>query len=224
MSEDLLVVAGVRVRASGGSARATGLRSDSCSEGGIIVPCSVFSPPLAATLDVTRIGPCAFLCEKVTGAIIPCHVRILCSQCFSHCQSLSSISFEMDSELTRVEARACLGTNLSLVVVPGSTSFIAGGAFPRIALPRWQGQIGMENSEHGIGVASSGRVKYLSAERPGQETPGHIRHFLLATLSRSVTSPVCFTRIVDPFVQHNTPIVRTEVPKSLHPRHFWLCG
>jgi hypothetical protein len=51
-------VAGVRVRASGGSATATRLDSGSGSD--IIVPPSVFFPSLAARLDVKRIGPRAF--------------------------------------------------------------------------------------------------------------------------------------------------------------------
>jgi hypothetical protein len=41
------------------------------------------------------------------------------------------ISFEPDSELTRIEAQAFEETDLHLVVVPVSTSFIAGDAFPR---------------------------------------------------------------------------------------------
>jgi hypothetical protein len=32
--------------------------------------------------------------------------------------------------LTRIEARACSETNMSLAVVPGSVSFIANNAFP----------------------------------------------------------------------------------------------
>jgi hypothetical protein len=43
---------------------------------------------------------------------------------------LSSISFDTDSELARLEAGAFAGTRLSFEVVPGSTSFIAGAAFP----------------------------------------------------------------------------------------------
>jgi hypothetical protein len=43
---------------------------------------------------------------------------------------LSSISFETGSELTRIEAGALTGAHLYLVVVPESTSFIAGHAFP----------------------------------------------------------------------------------------------
>jgi hypothetical protein len=69
-------------------------------------------------------------CSSLKSITIPRHVQILCSECFASCHSLSSISFEIDSELIRIETRAFTGTRLSLVVVPGSTSFIAGNAFP----------------------------------------------------------------------------------------------
>jgi hypothetical protein len=67
---------------------------------------------------------------KKSNITIPCHVQILSSSCFSHCNSLSSISFGTGSELARLEAGAFAGTRLSFVVVPESTSFIAGAAFP----------------------------------------------------------------------------------------------
>jgi hypothetical protein len=175
MSDASLFVAGVGVRVWGDSATA-GL--DSFADVTTIVPSSVFFPCLAVTLDVTQIGCSAFeralilsitiphhvqilcsecfsycnslspisfetdseltrvesyaflSCFSLKSITIPRYVQILCSQCFSSCQSLSSISFETDSELTRVQAGAFAGTNLSLVVVPGSTSFIAGDAFP----------------------------------------------------------------------------------------------
>jgi hypothetical protein len=50
--------------------------------------------------------------------------------CFSLCNSLSSISFERDSELTGIKARAFAATHLSFVVVLVGVSFIAGDAFP----------------------------------------------------------------------------------------------
>jgi hypothetical protein len=177
MSEASLVIAGVRVCVSGHSATAAG--SDSGVDFNIIVPSSVFFPWLARTLAVTRIGRCAFektpiisitiprhvqilcsscfsdckslssisfetdceltriesnafsSCSSLKSITIPRHVQILCSLCFSHCDSLSSISFETSSELTRIETGTFAATQLHLVVVPESTSFIAGDAFPR---------------------------------------------------------------------------------------------
>jgi hypothetical protein len=49
---------------------------------------------------------------------------------FSSYNSLSSISFENDPELTRVETGAFADTRLSLAIVPVSGSFVAGDAFP----------------------------------------------------------------------------------------------
>jgi hypothetical protein len=40
---------------------------------------------------------------QITSVTIPRRVQILCPECFSYCKSLSSISFEIDSELTHIE-------------------------------------------------------------------------------------------------------------------------
>jgi hypothetical protein len=49
----------------------------------------------------------------------------------SSCNSVSLLSLETDSELTPIEAGIFGGTYPDMVVVPESTSFIAGEAFPR---------------------------------------------------------------------------------------------
>jgi hypothetical protein len=64
-----------------------------------------------------------------SNIFIPRDIQILCSSCFSNCKSLSSISFETYSELTRIESRACKATDLSFVLVPAEASFIVGDAF-----------------------------------------------------------------------------------------------
>jgi hypothetical protein len=80
---------------------------------------------------LTRIESQAFLsCSSLRSITIPRHVQIICSKCFSHCHSLSSISFETDSELTRIVAGAFAATYLSLVVIPVSVSFIIDDVFP----------------------------------------------------------------------------------------------
>jgi hypothetical protein len=56
-------------------------------------------------------------CSSLTSVTIIRHAQILCSFCFLECDSLSSISFERDSELTHIEAGACQWRNSSLVVV-----------------------------------------------------------------------------------------------------------
>jgi hypothetical protein len=128
MSEAFSVVAGVRIDVSGRTATAAKLNFG--AGGNIIAPSSVFFPCLAEKLAVTQIGDRAFDKASIISITIPRHVQILCSLCFSHCESLSSISFETDSELTRIEAGAFAGTNFDCVIVPRSTSFIAGNAFP----------------------------------------------------------------------------------------------
>jgi hypothetical protein len=79
---------------------------------------------------LTRIESTASSFSSLKSITIPRHVQILCSECFSHCASLSSISFERESELARIEARAFNWTSLSSVIGRENTSFVAGGPFP----------------------------------------------------------------------------------------------
>jgi hypothetical protein len=55
---------------------------------------------------------------------IPSDIAILGSSCFSNCKSLSSISFEPDSRLKRIETRAFQGRCVS-IVVPSTILLIA---------------------------------------------------------------------------------------------------
>jgi hypothetical protein len=59
---------------------------------------------------LTRIKSNAFSNSALNSIIIPRHAQILCSFCFAFYESLSSISFETDSELTRIEANASLNS------------------------------------------------------------------------------------------------------------------
>jgi hypothetical protein len=82
--------------------------------------------------ELTHIESNAFYgCSSLKSITISRHVQILCSGCFYYCKSFSSISFETNSELTRIEAGAFADTPLSsVVVVPVNASFIAGDALP----------------------------------------------------------------------------------------------
>jgi hypothetical protein len=60
---------------------------------------------------------------------IPRMIEIFGSSCFSYCQSLSSISFESNPGLKRIEARALNGTSVRSVVIPSTVCFIASNAF-----------------------------------------------------------------------------------------------
>jgi hypothetical protein len=53
----------------------------------------------ATALDITRIRLSALATGRITPVTIPCHIRHLCSDSFRFCQSLSSVSFETNSEL-----------------------------------------------------------------------------------------------------------------------------
>jgi hypothetical protein len=102
MSNAAFAVAEIWLQVSRESADA--IQLSLCPTGGIIIPSSVFFPSPAAALSITQIDPRAFQRTRITSMLIPRHVQILCSECFSDCESLSSISFEIHSELTRIEA------------------------------------------------------------------------------------------------------------------------
>jgi hypothetical protein len=63
---------------------------------------------------------------------IPCDIEILGSSCFSLCGSLSSILFESNSRLKRIESRAFYGCRLSLVI-PSTVVFVAYDAHPNVS-------------------------------------------------------------------------------------------
>jgi hypothetical protein len=89
----VIACGGVWVCVSGESAIATrlDLRSD------IVVPSSTFVPSLAATLRITQIEARVFWHAPIGSTAIPRRIQILDSGCFHSCESLSSISFELDS-------------------------------------------------------------------------------------------------------------------------------
>jgi hypothetical protein len=80
---------------------------------------------------LTRIRSGAFCsCSSLKSITIPRHVQILYSHCFSFYSSLSSISFEMESELTCIKSNAfCYCVSLKSITIPryvqilGSTCF-----------------------------------------------------------------------------------------------------
>jgi hypothetical protein len=66
--------------------------------------------------------------------MIPSSVEILCSSCFQNCQSLSSISFEPNSRLIRIESSAFLFSSLQSIIIPRNAQFIDGSAFCNVEL------------------------------------------------------------------------------------------
>jgi hypothetical protein len=65
---------------------------------------------------------------------IPRSIEILCSSCFYRCQSLSSISFESNSILKRIESKAFSFSSLQSIEIPRSVQFIDGSAFADVKL------------------------------------------------------------------------------------------
>jgi hypothetical protein len=106
------------------------LERKSRSSRAIIVPLSVLFLLPAATLPVTQIGAWAFSDARITSMTIPRHVQILCSRCFLACNSLSSISFETNSELTRIESNAfCNCFSLKSIIILQHVKFIHSSTF-----------------------------------------------------------------------------------------------
>jgi hypothetical protein len=61
---------------------------------------------------------------------IPRYVQILCSSCFSYCESLSSISFMTDSELTRIESKAFYScSSLNSITIPRYVQILCSSCF-----------------------------------------------------------------------------------------------
>jgi hypothetical protein len=60
--------------------------------------------------------------------MIPKNVEILGSKCFSWCESLSSITFESNSHLIRIESEAFYQSSLRSISIPSTILFIASNA------------------------------------------------------------------------------------------------
>jgi hypothetical protein len=56
-------------------------------------------------------------------------IEILGSSCFSFCKSLSSISFESNSQLTRIESNAFSYSSLESIVIPSSVEILCSKCF-----------------------------------------------------------------------------------------------
>jgi hypothetical protein len=61
--------------------------------------------------------------------VIPSTVQILGSSCFSYCESLSSISFESNSQLIRIESFAFSGSSLESIVIPSTVQILGSSCF-----------------------------------------------------------------------------------------------
>jgi hypothetical protein len=64
--------------------------------------------------------------------MIPNSVEILGSRCFSNCKSLSSITFESNSRLTRIESEAFSESSLRSILIPNSVEILGSKCFYNI--------------------------------------------------------------------------------------------
>jgi uncharacterized protein YuzB (UPF0349 family) len=87
---------------------------------------------------LTRIESFAFSSSSSSSSLqsilIPRNLKILESKCFSHCYSLSSITFESNSRLTRIESEVFSSLSLQSIVIPRNVQFIDGFAFINLNL------------------------------------------------------------------------------------------
>jgi hypothetical protein len=72
--------------------------------------------------------------SKSSEIEIPSSIEILGSSCFSSCGSLSSITFESNSRLTRIESEAFYESLLQSIVIPRNVEFIDDSAFIGVSL------------------------------------------------------------------------------------------
>jgi hypothetical protein len=128
MCKVYVAIAGVNVRVVAGSDTVIGLAS-----GDAIVSSSAFFPSLAASLRVANIRRVSNNSQPITSIITPRNTESLDSLCFSLCGSLSSISFEKDSRLKRIDSEAFYGSALESIIIPRDVDFIVGSALSNIS-------------------------------------------------------------------------------------------
>jgi hypothetical protein len=61
--------------------------------------------------------------------MIPFNIEIICSSCFSYCKSLSSISFENDSRLRRIESDAFFASALESITIHRGVEILSSSCF-----------------------------------------------------------------------------------------------
>jgi hypothetical protein len=83
---------------------------------------------------LTRIESEAFYNSSLQSILIPRNVEILGLNCFSDCKSLSSITFESNSQLTRIEKGAFSSSSLQSILIPRNVQFIDGSTFLGVTL------------------------------------------------------------------------------------------
>jgi hypothetical protein len=58
--------------------------------------------------------------DRSSSVVIPSRIEILCELCFAYCTSLTSVTFESNSKLHRIEESAVKGSGLTTIELPAS--------------------------------------------------------------------------------------------------------
>ncbi|MDR1236014.1 MAG: leucine-rich repeat domain-containing protein [Holosporaceae bacterium] len=84
----------------------------------------------APLITLTRNNWQNFLTPDEGGTVtVPKNVKAIDSYCFAGCKSLSSISFESGSQLTRIESYAFADSGLESITIPRSVNFLGSYCF-----------------------------------------------------------------------------------------------
>jgi hypothetical protein len=67
--------------------------------------------------------------SKSSAIEIGRNIEMLGSYCFSNCNSLSSITFELNSHLTRIESEAFSGSSLQSILIPSNVEILGSKCF-----------------------------------------------------------------------------------------------
>jgi predicted DsbA family dithiol-disulfide isomerase len=67
--------------------------------------------------------------STLSTIVIPSGVEILCSECFSSCKSLETISFESPSSLKRIESYTFSSSSLRSIIIPSGVEILCSQCF-----------------------------------------------------------------------------------------------
>jgi hypothetical protein len=112
-----------------------------------------------------RIGKSAFAYSSLKIIEIPASVEIVCQYCFDKCKSLTTVTFESNSKLQRIEESTFQQSCLTELFLPNSIHFLSGSAFASAFLNSisfWPGQCEFQVSEMFIeDIADRSLIRYF---------------------------------------------------------------
>jgi hypothetical protein len=113
-----------------------------------------------------------FSFSSLQSILIPSDVEILGSGCFSYCYLLSSITFESNSHLTRIESEAFYECSLESILIPSTISFITSNAVDLVSQIRVINGDSYPEFDRGIQVKRSGiEIDFRRIQRMGFDVP-----------------------------------------------------